>query len=161
MPGNETIAFGLALRGEVADLHELGEFLVGAEPGEAASGARIAWSEVGLVPDDPLVDLSVVVLDGLVHVLAEKVVRVVEGEVKVPGDGALAVSRIGRGPGWRELQQAGDEGFAYQGSTVFQSAFGGKEVSVILERESASAARRIDYKLLATSRTSTMQSAIS
>jgi hypothetical protein len=32
---------------------------------------------------------------------------------------------------------------------------------VILERESASAARRIDYKLLATSRTSTMQSAIS
>lgn len=57
----------------------------------------------------------------------------------------------------KELQQAGDEGFDFCGQTVFQSTFGGKEVSVILERSSSSAKRRIEYKLLATTRTSTME----
>jgi hypothetical protein len=57
----------------------------------------------------------------------------------------------------KELQQAGDEGFDYCGQTVFQSTFGGKEVSVILERSASSAKRRIEFKLLATTRTSTMQ----
>jgi len=57
----------------------------------------------------------------------------------------------------KELQQAGDEGYEFQGSTVFQSAMGGREVSVILEKSSASRNGRIEYKLLATSRTSTMQ----
>ena len=57
----------------------------------------------------------------------------------------------------KELQQAGDEGYEFQGSTVFQSAFGGREVSAILERDSTSRTGRIQYKLLATSRTSTMQ----
>lgn len=57
----------------------------------------------------------------------------------------------------KELLQAGEEGFDYCGQTVFQSTFGGKEVSVILERNPASAKKRIEYKLLATSRTSTMQ----
>ncbi|MCL5743030.1 MAG: hypothetical protein M1541_03740 [Acidobacteria bacterium] len=56
----------------------------------------------------------------------------------------------------KELMQAGEEGFEYCGETVFQSTFGGKEVSVILERDAASK-KRIEYKLLATSRTSTMQ----
>jgi hypothetical protein len=55
----------------------------------------------------------------------------------------------------KELQQAGDEGFDYCGQTVFESAFGGKEVSVILERN-PSATKRVEFKLLATSRTSTM-----
>jgi hypothetical protein len=57
----------------------------------------------------------------------------------------------------KELQQAGDEGFEYRGQTVFESAFGGREVSVILERDMDASARRFEYKLLATSRTSTMQ----
>lgn len=57
----------------------------------------------------------------------------------------------------REIQQAGDEGFEYRGQTVFASAFGGQEVSVILERDPDAPARRFQYKLLATSRTSTMQ----
>jgi hypothetical protein len=57
----------------------------------------------------------------------------------------------------KELQQAGDEGFDYCGQTVFQSAFGGKEVSVILEHSPSSARKRIEFKLLATSRTSTME----
>jgi hypothetical protein len=71
----------------------------------------------------------------------------------------LATSRTGTLQ--KELQQAGDEGYEYQGSTVFQSAFGGREVSAILEKDSASGSGRIDYKLLATSRTSTMQKEIS
>ena len=61
----------------------------------------------------------------------------------------------------KELQQAGDEGYEFQGSTVFQSAFGGREVSAILERDSSSTVGRIEYKLLATSRTSTMQKELS
>ena len=56
----------------------------------------------------------------------------------------------------KEIQQAGDEGFDYCGQTVFQSAFGGREVSVILEHNPANK-RRIEFKLLATTRTSTMQ----
>jgi hypothetical protein len=71
----------------------------------------------------------------------------------------LATSRTGTMQ--KELQQAGDEGYEYQGSTVFQSAFGGREVSAILEKDSATKSGRIEYKLLATSRTSTMQKEIS
>ncbi len=56
----------------------------------------------------------------------------------------------------KELQQAGDEGFDYCGQTVFQSAFGGKEVSVILEKNPA-AKKRVEFRLLATTRTSTME----
>jgi hypothetical protein len=57
----------------------------------------------------------------------------------------------------KELQAAGAEGFEYRGETVFESAFGGKEVSVILEQSSEQAHRGIDYKVLATSKTSTLQ----
>jgi hypothetical protein len=57
----------------------------------------------------------------------------------------------------KELQQAGDEGFDYCGQTVFESTFGGKEVSVILEHNTSSAKRRIEFKLLSTTRTSTME----
>jgi hypothetical protein len=67
----------------------------------------------------------------------------------------LATSRTGTLQ--KELQQAGDEGFVYCGITVFESAFGGQEVSVILERDPAIPSARIEYKLLATSRTGTMQ----
>jgi hypothetical protein len=57
----------------------------------------------------------------------------------------------------KEMQEAGDEGFEYRGQTVFKSGIAGSEVAVILERDSSAAAKRIEYKLLATSRTSTMQ----
>jgi hypothetical protein len=57
----------------------------------------------------------------------------------------------------KEMQAAAQEGFEYKGQTVFESAFGGREVAVIMERDTAEAARRHTFKLLATSRTSTMQ----
>jgi len=56
----------------------------------------------------------------------------------------------------KELQAAGAEGFAYRGQTVFESAFGGHEVCVILERDPESGGP-IEYRLLATTKTSTMQ----
>jgi hypothetical protein len=56
----------------------------------------------------------------------------------------------------KELQQAGNDGFRYCGQTVFNSAFGGREVAVILERPGGDA-KRVEYKLLATNRTSTME----
>ncbi|MEO8373509.1 MAG: hypothetical protein ABI806_30270 [Candidatus Solibacter sp.] len=57
----------------------------------------------------------------------------------------------------KELQQAGDEGFDYCGQTVFASVMGGREVAVILERDPVSGPKRVEYKLLATTKTSTMQ----
>jgi hypothetical protein len=56
----------------------------------------------------------------------------------------------------KELSEAGAAGFIYSGQTVYNSAFGGREVVVILER-SAAAETAYEYKLLATARTSTMQ----
>jgi hypothetical protein len=67
----------------------------------------------------------------------------------------LATSKTGTMQ--KEIQRAGEEGFAYCGQTVFESTFGGREVAVILERDPAAKAERIEYKLLATSRTSTME----
>lgn len=58
----------------------------------------------------------------------------------------------------KELGAAGSEGFEYKGQTVFQTAFGGKEVVVILERDNRKGLkRRFEYKLLATKKTSTME----
>jgi hypothetical protein len=58
----------------------------------------------------------------------------------------------------KELQAAGDAGFEYIGQTVFKSAFGGSEVVVILERNSTVSSRpRYEFKLIATSKTSTLQ----
>jgi len=56
----------------------------------------------------------------------------------------------------KELSEAGAAGFLYSGQTVYSSAFGGREVVIILER-SAGAETSYEYKLLATARTSTMQ----
>ena len=67
----------------------------------------------------------------------------------------LATSRTGTMQ--KEIQQAGDEGFEYLGQTVFDSTFGGREVSVILVRNLDAPPKRYEYKLLATSKTSTMQ----
>jgi hypothetical protein len=67
----------------------------------------------------------------------------------------LATSRTGTMQD--EIQQAADNGFEYLGQTVFNSAFGGKEVAVILERNPDAPPQRYEYKLLAAERTSTMQ----
>jgi hypothetical protein len=60
----------------------------------------------------------------------------------------------------KELSEAGAAGFLYSGQTIYSSAFGGREVVVILER-SAGAETAYEYKLLATARTSTMQKEMS
>jgi hypothetical protein len=57
----------------------------------------------------------------------------------------------------KEMQQLADEGFDYKGQTVFSSTFGGKEVVVIMERVPSQAAARREFRLLATTRTSTME----
>jgi hypothetical protein len=58
----------------------------------------------------------------------------------------------------RELADAAAAGFEYRGQSVFSSMFGGKEVVVILERDREATVRdRWEYRLLATSKTSTMQ----
>lgn len=57
----------------------------------------------------------------------------------------------------KELQALGDSGFDYKGQTVFETSFGGDEVVVILERPPGSEPSRIQYFLLATTKTSTMQ----
>ncbi len=62
----------------------------------------------------------------------------------------------------RELQDAGAAGFEYKGQSVFSSMFGGREVVVILERDRESTSKdRWEYRLLATSKTSTMQRELS
>jgi hypothetical protein len=58
----------------------------------------------------------------------------------------------------KELQEAGDLGFEYRDQTVFNTAYGGgNEVVVILERDRDAPIRKWEYKLLATTKTSTMQ----
>lgn len=58
----------------------------------------------------------------------------------------------------KELQEAGLQGFQYRGQTIFKTAFGGEEIVVILEKDGETAPKSgYDYKLLATTKTSTMQ----
>ena len=57
----------------------------------------------------------------------------------------------------KELQQAGNSGFEFKGQSVYSSTFGGKEVVVILERDSEAKVMQWEYRLLATKKTSTMQ----
>ncbi len=56
----------------------------------------------------------------------------------------------------KELQEAGDAGFEHRGQSVYIKTFS-NEVIVILEREIDAKPKLWEYKLLATSRTSTMQ----
>ena len=57
----------------------------------------------------------------------------------------------------RELQQAADTGFHYRGQTVFETALGGSEVVVILERDKDAESQAFEFKLLATAKTGTLQ----
>ena len=57
-----------------------------------------------------------------------------------------------------EMQQLADGGYSYLDHTVFESPTGGKEVIVIMELDSVKIHEpRSTYRLLATTRTSTMQ----
>jgi hypothetical protein len=57
----------------------------------------------------------------------------------------------------KEMQEAADAGYGTVGQTVFESLFGGKETAAILERSAGAPVERFEYKLLATSKTSTME----
>ena len=57
----------------------------------------------------------------------------------------------------RELQQAADQGFEYRGQSVFSTTFGGSEVVCILERDADAARQGSQYKLIATTKTSTLE----
>lgn len=57
----------------------------------------------------------------------------------------------------KELEEAAAAGYQYRGQTVFNSTFGGDEVVVILERDGNDASPRFEYRLLATSKTSTLE----
>jgi hypothetical protein len=57
----------------------------------------------------------------------------------------------------KEMQLLGDDGFDYRGQTVFKTALGGEEVVVIMERPAGPEPAKIQYALLATAKTSTMQ----
>lgn len=57
----------------------------------------------------------------------------------------------------KEMQLAAETGFEYKGQTVFESAFGGREVSVIMERDTTAPVTSRRYRLVATSKTSTME----
>jgi hypothetical protein len=78
-----------------------------------------------------------------------------EGESQKRSYKLLATSRTSTME--KEMKQLGEESYMYRGQTVFSSGLAGKEVAVIMERTPSTAGKRIDYKLLATSRTSTMQ----
>jgi len=58
----------------------------------------------------------------------------------------------------KELQEGADAGYEYRGQTVFESLLGGKEVACILEKDlDQETPVRYSYRLLSTTRTSTMQ----
>jgi hypothetical protein len=57
----------------------------------------------------------------------------------------------------KELQEAADAGFEYRDQTAYKSEFGGEEVICILERDKDAPSRKPQYKLVATSKTSTLQ----
>ena len=61
----------------------------------------------------------------------------------------------------KEMQEAGDNGFEFRGQTVLATFIGGDEVVVILEKDTRAEIKKYEYKLLATSKTSTMQKELS
>lgn len=97
---------------------------------------------------------------------------VMGGETAVGGsEGVAVLSRTGEGGRYsykllattktstmqKELQEASDAGFEFRDQTVFKSRFGGEEVVCILERDKDAPARQYEYKLIATTKTSTLE----
>jgi len=56
-----------------------------------------------------------------------------------------------------EMQEAADEGYVFAGVMGGETSFGGNEVVVVMERSGTASNARYDYRLLATTKTSTMQ----
>ncbi len=97
---------------------------------------------------------------------------VMGGETAVGGgEGVAVLTKNGQGGNYsykllatsktstmqKELQEASDAGFEYRDQTVFKSTFGGQEGVCILERDKDATARKYDYKLLSTTKTSTLE----
>lgn len=61
----------------------------------------------------------------------------------------------------KELQAAADQGFEYRGQTVFKAAFSGDEVVCILERDKEADVHHSRYRLIATTKTSTLEKEVS
>lgn len=78
-----------------------------------------------------------------------------QGETGTYGYRLLATSKTSTLQ--KELQEAADAAFVVVGQTVFESMFGGKETVAIVEKSSAAAGDRFEYKLVATSKTSTLE----
>lgn len=100
----------------------------------------------------------VAVMGGETGVGGKEVVVLMEkrtGDSGVYGYRLLATSKTSTMQ--KELQEAADSGFRVVGQTVFESMFGGKETAAIVEKAESGAAERFDYKLLATTKTSTME----
>lgn len=57
----------------------------------------------------------------------------------------------------KEMNEAANAGFHFEGTMGGETSFGGSEVVVIMSREASAQKERYQYKLLATSKTSTMQ----
>jgi hypothetical protein len=57
----------------------------------------------------------------------------------------------------QELREAATGGFNMVGQTVFESLMGGKESAAIVEKRSTDSAIQYEYKLIATSKTSTLE----
>lgn len=67
----------------------------------------------------------------------------------------LATSRTGTMD--KEMRDAARRGFVFAGLTVYESAFGGDEVVIVMERNLDYLDAFCEYELLATNRTSTME----
>ena len=57
----------------------------------------------------------------------------------------------------KELQECADAGYEYLDQTVFETAFAGKEVVLIMKQDTTTPTSKSVYRLLATSRTSTLE----
>jgi hypothetical protein len=57
----------------------------------------------------------------------------------------------------KELQECADAGYEYLDQTVFETAFAGKEVVLIMKQDTTTPTSKSVYRLLASSRTSTLE----
>jgi hypothetical protein len=99
----------------------------------------------------------VAVMGGETAVGGKEVVVLMEKSSDIPGPYSyrlLATTKTSTLQ--KELQEAADAGYRVVGQTVFESLFGGKETAAILEK-GGEAVARFEYKLVATSKTSTME----
>jgi hypothetical protein len=57
----------------------------------------------------------------------------------------------------KEIQRLGEDGFQYKAQTEFMASTAGREIALIMERDMSAPMRKIEYKMLATVRMSTME----